>query len=100
MSRERRTFDRDFKINAVLLVQRGGSTMKQISKDLGINYQMLAEWKKEYEKKGDLAFPGNGKQLYLTEFEKEILELKRRLRKAEMERDILKKAMAISLKEK
>ena len=63
MSRERRIFDRDFKINAVLLVQRGGSTMKQISKDLDINYQMLAEWKKEYEKKGDLAFPGNGKQL-------------------------------------
>jgi len=100
MSRERQTFDRDFKINAVLLIQRGGSTMKQISKDLGINYQMLAEWKKEYEKKGDLAFPGNGKQLYLTESEKEILELKRRLRKAEMERDILKKAMAISLKER
>ncbi len=65
MSRERRIFDRDFKINAVLLVQRDGSTMKQISKDLGINYQMLAEWKKEYEKKGDLAFPGNGKQLSL-----------------------------------
>ena len=26
---------------------------------------MLAEWKKEHEKKGDLAFPGNGKQLPL-----------------------------------
>ena len=44
--------------------------------------------------RGELAFPGKGKEA-LTSREKEIRELKKRLKDAEMERDILKKAMAI-----
>ena len=44
--------------------------------------------------RGELAFPGKGKEA-LTSQEKEIRELKKRLKDAEMERDILKKAMAI-----
>jgi len=100
MGRERRSYDREFKINAVRLVQHGNQSMKDISEDLGINYHVLAEWKREYEKKGDLAFPGNGKVVYATEAEKEIAELKKKLRRTEMERDILKKAIAISLQEK
>jgi transposase-like protein len=56
--------------------------------------------KSQYEKKGDSAFAGHGRAVYDSESEKEISELKKRLRRVEMERDILKKAMAISLREK
>jgi transposase len=41
-----------------------------------------------------LAFPGNGREA-LTSQEQKIRELEKKLKDAEMERDILKKAMAI-----
>jgi transposase len=42
----------------------------------------------------DLAFGGNGKK-QLTEEQKELANLRRKLANAEMERDILKKAVSI-----
>ena len=98
MSNSRTNYDREFKLNTVKLLKNGDKSMKELASDLGIKYFTLAEWKREYDKKGDQAFPGHGKVGYMTEAEKEILALKKKLRQAEMERDILKKAMAISLK--
>lgn len=43
---------------------------------------------------GELAFPGHGK-ISLTPEQKRIRELEKKLKDTEMERDILKKAMAI-----
>jgi len=100
MTGKRKLYGRDFKVNAVRLVLEGGQTMKEVAADLGVNYYTLAEWKNQYEKKGGFAFPGSGKIVYATEVERENAELKKRLRRVEMERDILKKAMAISLREK
>jgi len=100
MRETRKVYDREFKINAVRMVQAGERTMKEIAADLGVNYYTLAEWKKQYETKGEHAFPGLGKVVFATEAEREISELKKALRRAEMERDLLKKAMAISLREK
>jgi len=44
--------------------------------------------------KKELPFPGNGRKA-LTSQQEKIRELGKKLRNAEMERDILKKAMAI-----
>lgn len=100
MREKRKLYDREFKVNAVRLVLEGDKTMKEVAADLGVNYYTLAEWKKQFETKGGFAFPGSGKVVYATEVERENAELKKRLRRVEMERDILKKAMAISLREK
>lgn len=100
MSKSRRVYDREFKLNAVRLIQSEEATVKEIAEDLGVNYYTLYEWKRDYEKKGELSFPGNGKKVYASESEKEILELKKKVRRLEMERDILKKAMTISLRDR
>ena len=100
MTEKRKVYGREFKINAVKLVFQDERTMKEVAADLGVNYYTLAEWKSQYEKKGDRAFAGHGRAVYDTESEKEIAELRKMLRRVEMERDILKKAMAISLREK
>ena len=100
MTGKRKVYDREFKINAVKLIFQDGRTMKEVAADLGVNYYTLAEWKSQYEKKGERAFSGHGRAVYDSESEKEIAELRKRLRRVEMERDILKKAMAISLREK
>jgi transposase len=61
----------------------------------GIAKDVLYRWRREYQlSNGKTAFPGNGIEA-LTEDQKRIRELEKELRETQMERDILKKAMAI-----
>ncbi len=92
---KRRKYDRDFKRNAVLLCSEPGRTVTEVAENLGIAKDMLYRWRREYHlSNGKLAFPGHGIEA-LTEEQKRIRELEKKLRETEMERDILKKAMAI-----
>lgn len=92
---QRRTYDRDFKRNAVLLCDEPGRTVVEVAKNLGIAKDLLYRWRREYRlANGKPAFPGKGNES-LTEEQKRIRELEKKLRETEMERDILKKAMAI-----
>ena len=55
---------------------------------------MLQRWRQEARARGELAFPGVGKQA-LSEEQQQIRQLQKQLREAEMDREILKKALAI-----
>ena len=92
--KKRRKYDQDFKRNAVLLCGESGRCVTEIADNLGISKDLLYRWRREYLSDGKLAFPGNGVEA-LTEEQKRIRELEKKLRETEMERDILKKAMAI-----
>ena len=61
----------------------------QVARDLGIHRSMLTTWISQAQSAGGDAFRGNGNR---TELEAENASLRRRLRIAEEERDILKKA--------
>jgi len=92
---KRRKYDRDFKRNAVLLCSEPGRTVKKVAENLGVAKDLLYRWRREYHlSNGKPAFTGNGVEA-LTEEQKRIRKLEKKLRETEMERDILKKAMAI-----
>ncbi len=91
---KRRVYDADFKRNAVRLSEESDISISQLAKDLGISRSILYSWRSAFKAKGELAFPGHGKE-GLSQEEKKIRELEKRLRDAEQERDILKKAVAI-----
>jgi transposase len=92
---KRRKFDRDFKKNAVLLCAEPGRSVPEVAENLGIGKDLLYRWCREYNSaNGRNAFPGNGIEA-LTEDQKRIRELEKELKETKMERDILKKAMAI-----
>lgn len=92
---KRRKYDRDFKRNAVLLCSEPGRSIPEVAENLGINKDLLYRWCREYHKStGRPVFPGNG-IASLTEDQRRIRELEKKLKDTEMERDILKKAMAI-----
>jgi len=94
-SEPRRKFDQDFKRNAVLLCAEPGRSVVDVAENLGINKDLLYRWRREYHMaNGQYVFPGNGIEA-LTPDQKRIRELEKKLRDTEMERDILKKAMAI-----
>ena len=92
---KRRSYDRDFKRNAVLLCAEPGRTVAEVVENLGIAKDLLYSWHMEYHlSSGKPAFPGNCNEA-LTQEQKRIRELEKELRETQMERDILKKAMAI-----
>ena len=93
-AQQRRKYDPDFKRNAVRLTDEPGRTVAKIAENLGISKDLLYRWRKTYRFNKELAFPGNGREA-LTIQQQKIKSLEKELKNAEMERDILKKAMAI-----
>ncbi len=91
---QRRKYDPDFKRNAVQLTEEPGRTIAGVAKNLGISKDLLYRWRRAQRVNKELPFPGNGREA-LTSQQQKIRELEKRLKNAEMERDILKKAMAI-----
>ena len=93
MSREKRNYTVDFKQKAVELSYARGSVV-EICRELDIPTSVLSRWRRDSITYGKNSFPGKGNPK-LTDEQREIAELKKRLRDAELERDILKKAIAI-----
>lgn len=93
MKRERRSFDKAFKLMVVEL-HKNGKSSREISRDLDIPSEMVRRWSREYGAAGDASFTGNGKPV-LTGEQQEIVELKKALKETQVERDILKKAVSI-----
>jgi transposase len=92
MQKTQRTFTREFKMEAVQLVQTSKKPLAQIARDLGIGDSTLHHWRKQFTEQGLLAFPGSGHQ---TPQEEEIRQLKRENALLRQERDVLKKAIGI-----
>jgi transposase len=90
MEEKRKKYTPEFKREAVKLMSE--VSMAQVSRDLGVDYSVLRRWKKEYEANGDQAFPGKGR---MQASDEAIRRLQRELDVVRMERDILKKAVAI-----
>lgn len=95
MSKIRRRFTKEFKLELVKRSLDEDVSVKELSEEYGVHLNTLSRWRKEYLNNGeDLSFPGNGKEA-LTDQEKEIKLLRQKLKDAELERDILKKAIHV-----
>jgi len=92
MQKTQRTYTREFKIEAVQLVQASGKSMSQVARDLGIADSTLHHWCKLLSEHGEQAFPGSGHQ---TPQEEEIRHLKRENDLLREDHDILKEAIGI-----
>lgn len=75
-------------------LSRNHDNFQELAKELDIRQELLYRWRREAGKHPDSCFPGQGK-VARTEYEKELARLKRELRDAQLERDILKKAVSI-----
>jgi transposase len=93
MKQERKIYDPAFKIKAVELSNERNN-ITELARELGIRVSMLYKWRADYDKYGQGSFPGKG-NLKLTPEQEKIHELEKKLRDAELERDILKKAIGI-----
>jgi len=97
MEGKKRQFTKEFKKEAVEYSLQSGKTIEKVADDLGISPHNLNRWRKEYRKRGELAFPGHGKENLMPQEEK-VRKLQKELNDIRIERDILKKALAIFTK--
>jgi len=95
MSKSRRRYSADFKIEAVRQVVEGGRSMTRVARELGIDRAMLRRWKHQLAGVSGEAFPGQGRRADADEVERlrgEVVRLRE-------ERDFLKKTVAFFAKE-
>jgi transposase len=89
--KKRKTYSREFKVEAIRLITEKGYSIAEASRNLGVEYSILRRWKQQLSGDPDNAFPGKGK---LKAPDEEMRRLKRELDRVKEERDILKKALA------
>ena len=87
----RRTFSREFKVEAVRLETDSGVSLLQASRDLELGEGVSRRWVKELSSDPAQAFPGHGQ---LKPEQQELERLRREVTGLKAERDILKKAAA------
>lgn len=92
----RKKYSKEFKLDAISLVEDQGYSRVEAGRSLGIQANMLGRWIKEKQQGAGQAFRGNGK---LTADQEELRKLKAQVKRLEMERDILKKATVFFAKE-
>ena len=96
MKQNRKQYTPEFKREAVALIIQQGHGYAEAARILNINVSVLRRWEKEQRDHGSQAFPGQGHQLPELE---EIARLKRELKRAHTEIEILKKATAYFARE-
>ena len=95
MGRKRRFFSAEFKAEAVRLCKVGDRSIRQVALDLDLTETALRSWVKRGAASG--VEPESG-AVTTTERE-ELTQLRKRVKRLEVEREILKKAAAFFAKE-
>ena len=94
MADTRRKFDEDFRQGAVRIVRETGKPIAQVARELGINEGTLGNWcARDRQRRGGEAGP-------LTEDERaELVRLRRENAELAMQRDGLKRSVALGVNE-
>ena len=87
-----KSYDREFKLEAVKLVVEEGKSIKQVAKDLGISDKSLYSWVAQFKTDAEVSFPGSGK---LKPQDDELKQLREEVRILRMERDLLKETLPL-----
>ena len=91
-TKNRRFFDREFKVSVIRLILEEGRKASELARDFDIHPVLISKWKKEFMEEPGVCFPGRGN---LKPQDEELRRLREELRAVKQERDILKKALAI-----
>ncbi len=94
---KRATYTREFKLEAVRLLELGDKKAADLARELGISRNKLYKWRDQLQgKEAEAAFPGSGRQSGAST---ELATLKRENERLREENDILKKAARYFAKE-
>ena len=87
----RRTYTREFKLQALRMLTDQGLSVAEVARRLGVGENCLRNWRKAARDQGEAAFPGQGNP---SPAEDELRRLRAEVQRLRAERDLLKKAAA------
>jgi transposase len=87
----RRTYTREFKLQALRLLTDQGLSVAEVARRLGAGQNCLRNWRQAAREQGQAAFPGQG---HLPPAEEELRRRRAEVQRRRAERDLLKKAAA------
>jgi len=89
--RVKNRYTQEFKSEAINMAVNSDLSLSEVASNLGLNYKTLYNWVKGSMPESSSTQAGKGK---IKELESEVRALRRDLKRARQERDILKKAAA------
>ena len=89
MTTKRKRYTREFKLEAVRLLEAGKKPPADLARELGIQRNQLYKWQEQLQVRGETAFPGKGRR---AAPEAELARLQRENKRLQEENEILKKA--------
>lgn len=95
---KRQSYSKEFKLEAVRLLETADKTAAEIARDLGMRRNQLYKWREQLRDKGEQAFSGK-RGRPAADQASEIARLRKELDQVKLGRDILKKAAAYFAKE-
>ena len=96
MTTKKKSYSRQFKIDAVKLVTEQGYKISEAARNLDIHPNVLRHWRNQLKTDSDQAFPGKG---HMAPEIEELHRLRKENKRLQMEHEILKKAAAFFAKE-
>jgi transposase len=91
MSKTRKTYTAEFKLQAARMVTDQHLAVAEVARRLGVTEGRLHDWLKAFRAQGPEAFPGHGR---MSPQDEERHRLRAEVQRLQAERDILKKAAA------
>ena len=93
MTKPRRpNFSPEFRLEAALLVVEQGYTVRDAAEAMGVGKSTMDKWVRQLREEQDGKFP---KASPMTPEQRKILELEKKIKRIEEEKEILKKATAL-----
>ena len=89
MTTERKSYSKQFRIDAVKLVADQGYKISEAARNLEIHPNVLRKWRDQLVGDSDQVFPGKG---HMTPEKEELYRLRKENKRLRMEHEILKKA--------
>ena len=96
MTEKRRSYTKQFKIDAVKLVTEQGYNISEAARNLDLHPNLLRRWRDQLNNGHAQSFPGKG---HMISEKEELNQLRKENKRLRMEQEILKKAAAFFAKE-
>jgi transposase len=93
VSRPKRTFDREFKLQVVRQLLGGEKRLSQLCREHQLSASLVRHWQAQYAAEGEAAWPEFGNVLVGPDPQQRIRELEAALGRAHLENELLRRAL-------
>ena len=98
VSRPKRSFDREFKLQIVRQLLQGEKRLAQLCREHQLSETLVRRWKEQYEQDGEHAWPEHGTLLVERDAEHRIRAREAALGRAHLEVELLRRALKVAEK--